>query len=298
MTASQRLETSGAVRLMAALAQPTRLEAFRLLMRYRGFGLSAGDIARLLAVPHNTLSTHLAALEQAGLIVSRRAGRNILYSADPAPAEALIGFLAGACSFHTRRAPAATGRPARKEPAMNDQPLTDRPYSILVLCTGNSARSILAEAILNREGKGRIRAYSAGSQPKGEPNPHALELLAGLGYDTAGFRSKSWDEFSGADAPPLDLVITVCDSAAGEACPLFIGTPAKAHWGLEDPAAVVGPPEAVRIAFRRTYRELTQRVTSLAALPFETMDPAALQAALAEIARMDGATPMVLGSAA
>lgn len=176
--------------------------------------------------------------------------------------------------------------------------MADRPYSILVLCTGNSARSILAEALLNREGKGRIRAYSAGSQPKGEPNPHALELLQELGYDTAGFRSKSWDEFAGANAPPLDLVITVCDSAAGEACPLFIGTPVKAHWGLEDPAAVTTSREAARAAFRRTYRELAQRVTSLVNLPFETMPPAELQTKLAEIARLDGATPMALGSAA
>lgn len=296
-----RLETAEAVDLLAALAQPTRLETFRLLMRYRPFGLPAGDIARLLAVPHNTLSTHLATLEQAGLATSRREGRSVLYAATAARADALIGFLAEACCSAPPPActPTLLTIPARRDiPARKDPPMTERPYAILVLCTGNSARSILAEALLNREGKGRIRAFSAGSQPKGVPNPHALELLAELGYDTSGFRSKSWDEFSGADAPPLDLVITVCDSAAGEACPLFIGTPVKAHWGLEDPASVTASTEAARAAFRRTYRELAQRVTSLVNLPFETMPPAELQAKLAEIARMDGATPMALGTAA
>jgi protein-tyrosine-phosphatase len=252
-------------------------------------------VARLLAVPHNTLSTHLAALETAGLATSRREGRNVIYRAEPSPALALVQFLSEA--IPGAAPPASLPQPSHP-PARKDFPMPERLFSILVLCTGNSARSILAEAILNREGKGRIIAHSAGSQPKGTPNPYALELLAELGYDVSGFRSKSWEEFSGAAAPPLDLVITVCDSAAGEACPLFIGTPAKAHWGLEDPAAITDSAEAARAAFRRTYRELTQRVSRLVNLPFETMAPAALQAELADIAKMDGATPMALGASA
>jgi protein-tyrosine-phosphatase/DNA-binding transcriptional ArsR family regulator len=294
-TGHSRLETAEAADLLGVLAQPTRLEAFRLLNRFFPHGLSAGDVARLLAVPHNTLSSHLAALDQAGLVASRREGRRVIYVANPAPALALLGFLAASVPGASMpvRLPDHPALPARKDIAM-----PQRPFAILVLCTGNSARSILAEAILNREGKGRILAYSAGSQPKGEPNPYALELLEELGYDIAGFRSKSWDEFSGATAPRLDLVITVCDSAAGESCPVFIGAPIKAHWGLEDPASVTISAEAARAAFRRTYRELTQRVTRLVNLPFETMDPAALQAELAEIAKMDGATAMALGAVA
>ena len=176
--------------------------------------------------------------------------------------------------------------------------MTDRPLSALVLCTGNSARSILAEAILNRHGQGRIIAHSAGSQPKTKPNPFAIALLNELGYETGQFSSKSWDAFMAPNAPEFDLVITVCDSAAGESCPVFPGAPAKAHWGLEDPAHVEGPDEAKRAAFKRTYRELTQRITAFINLPFETMTPAQLQTALAAIARLDGATAMALEQAA
>lgn len=167
-----------------------------------------------------------------------------------------------------------------------------RPFNILVLCTGNSARSILAEAILDREGGGRIRAYSAGSHPKGEPNPLALELLAGLGYDARALRSKSWDEFTGPDAPRMDIILTVCDSAAGEACPYWPGHPVTAHWGLADPAAIEGTREARRAAFEVAYQDLAARVRALVALPFETLDAPSLKARLADIGHMAGATDM------
>jgi arsenate reductase (thioredoxin) len=166
------------------------------------------------------------------------------------------------------------------------------PLHILVLCTGNSARSILGEAILQREGHGRIRVFSAGSKPKGEPNPFALKLLAAEGYDIAGFRSKSWDMFSAKGAPRIDVAITVCDSAAGESCPVFFGAPLRVHWGLDDPADVEGPDAVKEAAFRRTYGELMLRAEALAALPFETMASADLRAALTEIGRMEGATSM------
>ncbi len=167
--------------------------------------------------------------------------------------------------------------------------MSDRPFSILVLCTGNSARSILGEAMLGQLGDGRIVAHSAGSRPKGVPHPGALRLLARKGIDTSRFRSKSWDEFTGPDAPPIDLAITVCGNAAGEACPLFTGAPIKAHWGLPDPADVEGDEAAVDAAFEQTWQWLEMRVTRLLELPFETMDRKLLTARLAEIGSMEGA---------
>lgn len=167
--------------------------------------------------------------------------------------------------------------------------MTDRPFSILVLCTGNSARSILGEAILADLGEGRIVAYSAGSKPKGIPHPGALRLLARKGIDTSSFRSKSWNEFTGTDAPPIDLAITVCGNAAGEACPVFMGAPLKAHWGLPDPADVEGSEADVDAAFEQTWRWLEMRVQALLALPFETMDRHELMIELRRIGQMEGA---------
>ena len=153
--------------------------------------------------------------------------------------------------------------------------------NILVLCTGNSARSILGEALLNRLGAGRVKAFSAGSDPKPSPHPAALCLLEAEGYDVSGFASKKWDVFAGEDAPRMDVVITVCDNAAGEACPIWPGAPVSAHWGIGDPAAIEGEEQAE--AFRSAYRQLGQRVESLLALPFEEMAPGQLKAALNEI---------------
>lgn len=164
-----------------------------------------------------------------------------------------------------------------------------RPFAVLVLCTGNSARSILGEAIFRQLGAGRVAAFSAGSQPKGVPHPGALRLLARQGIDTAGFRSKSWDEFTGPDAPPIDLAITVCGNAAGEACPLFVGAPLKAHWGLPDPAEMTGSDEEIDAAFRATWDALEARVRAFLQLPFETMDRAELSARLTDIGSMAGA---------
>jgi arsenate reductase len=163
------------------------------------------------------------------------------------------------------------------------------PIHVLVLCTGNSARSILGEAILGQLGAGRIVAHSAGSKPKGVPHPGALRLLARKGIDTTLFRSKSWDEFTTADAPPIDIAITVCGNAAGEACPIFVGAPIKAHWGLPDPADVTGDDEVVDAAFEQTWRWLTLRVTALLALPIETINSKDLVQKLALIGQMEGA---------
>ncbi len=165
--------------------------------------------------------------------------------------------------------------------------MSQRPYNVLFLCTGNSARSVIAEAILNRVGQGRFRAYSAGSQPRGSVNPHTIALLQGLGYDTSGFRSKSWSEFAGFGAPEIDFVFTVCDNAAGEACPVWPGQPITAHWGVPDPAEATGTPAEIALAFKDAYRMLHERIGIFVALPIASLDPPALRARLREIGGLD-----------
>jgi arsenate reductase len=150
--------------------------------------------------------------------------------------------------------------------------MTDRPYNVLFLCTGNSARSVLAEAILNHRGGGRFKAYSAGSHPVGRVNPFAIDLLRQARIETAGLRSKSWDEFAAPGAPPLDFVFTVCDNAAGEVCPMWPGQPMTAHWGLPDPAAVPGTDEDKARAFRDTYVMLDRRIGLFTSLPIASLD--------------------------
>ena len=167
--------------------------------------------------------------------------------------------------------------------------MTDRPFNVLFLCTGNSARSIIAEAILNKLGAGKFRAYSAGSQPRGDVNPNTIQLLQALGYDTSGFRSKSWSEFAGADAPPLDFVFTVCDNAAGETCPFWPGQPMTAHWGIPDPADAQGSAAEIALAFKDAYRMLNRRIEIFTALPVRSLDKLSLQAKLKEIGRVTDA---------
>jgi len=160
---------------------------------------------------------------------------------------------------------------------------TAKLYNVLFLCTGNSTRSILAEAILNRSGHGRFRAFSAGSLPKGEAHPFALELLQKLNHPTADLRSKSWDEFAAADAPQMDFVLTVCDNAAGEVCPVWPGQPMTAHWGVPDPAAVEGGEAQRRLAFADTYRMLSNRIDIFVNLPVARLDRLTLQRRLDRI---------------
>ena len=165
-----------------------------------------------------------------------------------------------------------------------------KPFEVLFLCTGNSARSILAEAILNWSGRGRFRAHSAGSHPKGAVHPRAIALLDALGYATGGLRSKPWDEFAAPGAPALDFVITVCDNAAGEVCPVWPGQPITAHWGLPDPAAVEGPDTAIALAFADTYRMLGNRIGLLASLPVASLDRLSLKRRMDEIGHTSDAT--------
>lgn len=168
--------------------------------------------------------------------------------------------------------------------------ITDRVYNVLFLCTGNSARSILAESILNKDGGGRFRAFSAGSQPKGTVNPFALKVLDSFDYPIEGFRSKDWEEFATADAPVMDFVFTVCDNAAGESCPVWPGQPMTAHWGIEDPAAVEGLDIQKEAAFVMAFRYLKTRISVFAALPIGSLDKIALGTKLREICKSEGAT--------
>lgn len=163
--------------------------------------------------------------------------------------------------------------------------MSDKAYNVLFLCTGNSARSILAEVALKREGMGRFNAYSAGSQPMGAVNPFALALLEKLNYDTGFARSKSWDEFAGPDAPKMDFVFTVCDNAANEVCPIWPGQPMTAHWGIADPAAVEGSDAEKQIAFADAYRMLNQRISIFVNLPISSIDRLKLQTKLDEIGK-------------
>jgi protein-tyrosine-phosphatase len=163
-------------------------------------------------------------------------------------------------------------------------------YNVLFLCTGNSARSIIAEAILNRLGAGRFRAFSAGSQPKGMVHPYTLQLLRSLNHDTSELRSKSWSEFAKPGAPPLDFVFTVCDNAAGETCPVWPGQPMTVHWGVPDPAEATGSDAEIALAFKDTYRMLNQRIGIFTSLPLKSLDRLTLQRRLNEIGRKTDAT--------
>lgn len=156
-------------------------------------------------------------------------------------------------------------------------------YNVLFICTGNSARSIMAEAILNQVGAGRFRAYSAGSHPAGEVNPQAIELLERNRFKTTGLRSKNWEEFAAADAPHMDFVLTVCDKAAGEVCPVWPGQPMSAHWGVEDPAAVKGSKEVIQRAFNDCFIVMNRRIALLTVLPIEKLNKLALKKELADI---------------
>jgi len=163
--------------------------------------------------------------------------------------------------------------------------MNDRSYNVLFLCTGNSARSVLSEAILNHAGAGRFRAYSAGSQPTGRVNPYAIDLLNRMGLPTQGLRSKSWDEFAAPGAPQIDFIFTVCDNAAGEVCPIWPGRPMTAHWGIPDPAAVEGSDLDRTNAFRDAYRVLERRIGLLTALPIASLDRLSLQQQLRDIGK-------------
>lgn len=271
------METLNAAELLAALGHDSRLSVFRLLVEAGPEGMNASAIGEKLALPPATLSFHLAHLARVGLIRGRQESRFIFYTANYAVMGDLLAFLTHNC---------CEGKNDCLSRSDSVKTLNERIFNVLFLCTGNSARSILAEAILNHVGKGRFRAFSAGSHPAGSVNPFALEILEQHGMTTSKLRSKNWEEFSGPDAPGLDFVITVCDKAAGEICPVWPGQPMTAHWGIEDPAAVEGSEEAKRRAVAKAFREMTTRINLFTSLPLQKLDALALKRELDSIGRL------------
>lgn len=276
------MKSPDAVSLLSALAHEARLSIFRLLVS-RG-ALPAGDIAQVLDMPPSTLSFHLKDLRMAGLVESRRNGRQVIYTANFQALTALVSFLAEDCCAGQPELCLPGQRPALTEPSsMTDAP--NKVFNVLFLCTGNSARSIMAEAILNREGMGKFQAFSAGSQPRGQVDPVARHILERANYPVASLRSKSWDEFAEAGAPRLDFVFTVCDDAAGEVCPVWPGQPMTAHWGVPDPVAVGGNDQERHLFCSDVFRMLYNRISIFTHLPIRSLDKLSLQKRLDEIGR-------------
>jgi arsenate reductase len=262
--------------VFAALGQPHRLAIFRLLARRAPQGAPAGEIAAAVGVAANNASVHLATLARAGLIVGTREGKTIRYALDLAAAGRLIDYLALDCcrgrpELCAPLTAAVLNRPS-PEPAM-----ADRVFTVLFVCTGNSARSIFAESIMNKEGAGRFRAFSAGTRPRSELNPYAIAQLEKLGHDVSGLRAKNVAEFQTPDAPKMDFIFTVCDAAANEECPPWPGQPYSGHWGMPDPVKATGTDAEKAVAFADTYRMLKHRITAFCNLPIERLDAISLQ---------------------
>jgi arsenate reductase len=275
------MDASHAAAAFTALGQATRLELMRTLLAAGPSGLPAGAIAAQLAIPASTLSFHLRALEGAGLVAATRQGRHLIYAVQLARLRALLAFLAEACCGGD---PARCGDLARLfDPETPRMP--DRVFTVLFLCTRNSARSIMAEAILNRIGGGRFRALSAGSEPSpAGPLPEVLSQLKALGHDVSPLRSKSWDAFAGAGAPRIDFVIALCDTLAGQACPDFGETVITAAWPLPDPAKFSGSAPERATLLNELYAALHRRLSLLVSLPVAALDRIALQSRLDELA--------------
>jgi ArsR family transcriptional regulator, arsenate/arsenite/antimonite-responsive transcriptional repressor / arsenate reductase (thioredoxin) len=278
--AAVRIDLVGA---LAALGQEHRLAAFRLLAARGVAGLPAGAIAERLAIQPSALSFHLAHLQRAGLVQSWRVGKQVFYAADEAATDAFLRFLTSDCCGGNPQRCADLARELNHD---REGPMTaPRIFNVLFLCTGNSARSIIAESLLRRIGAGKFNAFSAGSQPRGRVNPYAIEVLKAFDFPIDGLRSKPWDEFAGADAPNLDFVFTVCDNVAGEACPVWPGQPMTAHWGVPDPAEVEGTDLDKKRAFTETHRMLRRRIEVFTSLPIASLDEVSLRKEVTAIGR-------------
>lgn len=267
-----------AIQALAALAQDTRLDIFRHLAQTGP--QPAGQIGERFGLAWATLSFHLNTLKRTGLLHCRREGRQLVYQADCGAVASLMAYLTEHCCMLPGGVCATPSLPTCEETTVMNQAAS---YNVLFLCTGNSARSILAETLLNHLGQGRFRAYSAGSHPAGRVNPYALKLLNNHGLPTEGLRSKSWDEFAQPGAPRLDFVFTVCASAAGEVCPVWPGQPMTAHWGVDDPTAATGDDAQKMLAFRKAFRELENRIKIFVSLPIQALDKIKLKVKLDEI---------------
>lgn len=279
------METSHAVRIFAALAQESRLAAMRLLIAQGPDGLAAGALAARLGVPASTASFHLAALEHAGLVVAERQGRQVIYAVRLATVRALLVFLTEACcAGRPELSVALSDNITRLLPGRPEETIGMTPaFNVLFLCTRNSARSILAEAILAQVGKGRFRAWSAGSDPAAAPMPEVIEKLRALGHDVAGLHCKSWDAFTRPDAPRMDFVIALCDTLHNQACPDFGDRVITGSWPMPDPAKFAGNDAERATLLNELYASLRRRIDIFVSLPFAALDRMALRARLDEI---------------
>ncbi|MEN8658579.1 MAG: ArsR family transcriptional regulator [Marivita sp.] len=267
---------------LSTLGHPQRLAVFRLLMRRYPDRVPATELANALSLKPNTLSSYVSALMQTGLISQERVGTSLRYRVDIEETQAMIGFLLQDC---------CRGRPEICSPFPNDArhktpEMTDQKFNVLFICTGNSTRSIFAEAILRDLAPDRFNVYSAGTKPKSELNPFALQVLQHNGHDISDLRSKNIGEFKGEDPPALDFVFTVCDQAANEECPAWQGQTISAHWGLPDPVQIEGTDAENSLAFHQTYGALHNRMTGFAALPFASLDRISLQKAVDDLGQI------------
>ncbi len=255
----------------ASLAHPQRLAVFRLLMRRYPSRISAGAIGAILGIKASTLSVYLGNLRSAGLITQERDGTSLTYAANTLAAEKLVGFLVDDC---------CRGRGVVCPPDLKQA----RPVSVLFICTGNSARSLMAEALVRDLGRGKFVVHSAGTAPRSRASTLALSILERNGHDISRLEPKSLSKFADSDAFRFDFVFTVCDAAANEDCPRWAGSPVTAHWSEPDPVAVCGPLFQRAVDFEKTYKNLRNRIEAFVALPFETLDRMSVQTKVDELA--------------
>lgn len=278
------METEEAAFAFAALGQGTRLDLLRALLDAGPNGLAAGEVAARLGVPGSTLSFHLRALDQAGLIAATRHGRSLIYAVQFARLRTLLAFLAEACCGGEPERCGDLGRildTITREKNTMAQPA----FNVLFLCTHNSARSIMAEAILDKIGRPRFEGWSAGSDPRPDgPLPEVMTLLKTLGHDVSDLRSKSWNELSGPDAPRMDFVITLCDTIQGQTCPDFGATTITAAWPLPDPSKFSGSTAERATLLNEVYAGLRRRLEAFISLPVASLDRMALKARVDELA--------------
>ncbi|MCZ8334839.1 MAG: metalloregulator ArsR/SmtB family transcription factor [Rhodobacteraceae bacterium] len=270
------MDQTRATHAFATLGHPDRLGVFRLLMRFAPQGVRPTEIAAALGLKQNTLSHHLADLTAVGLVSMTRQGRSLFYAVDLELTEGLIGYLA----LDVGRARPDLLAPllsAQKDAPTMATSVPDTDFDVLFICSGNSARSIFAEALLRDLGKGKFQAFSAGTRPNSDLNPIALDVLRRNGHDVAGLRSKHISEFQQPGAIVMDFVFTVCDAAAAEECPPWPGQPITGHWGLPDPVKASGTDAEKALVFAQTYAALRRRITAFVALPFESLSRLSLQ---------------------
>ena len=270
------MEQNCAIHAFATLGHPGRMAVFRLLMRFAPQGVRPTEIAEALCMKQNTLSHHLSDLTASGLVSVERRGRSLYYAIDLDTTEGLIGYLA----LDVGRARPDLLAPllsAPKDTVQMDRTNPDTDFDVLFICSGNSARSIFAEALLRDLGKGKFQAFSAGTRPNTELNPFALEILKRNGHDTSGLRSKHLSEFQQPGSIVMDFVFTVCDTAAAEECPPWPGQPITGHWGLPDPVKATGTDAEKALVFAQTYAALRRRIMTFVELPFDSLSRMSLQ---------------------